>query len=228
MEWRAGELNMRQWKWGTKLWQRWTRRDRAGSVEWENAGWVPGGKIDWHKGQGAGAKWEIVNYLVCVNTCMSICLSVYANPSMCVRVCVCLGSNGGADAACAPGLLLYGLLRKCCCANRSSHPQPITRLGPGWTRVNAYTQAHTYACSSRNTNTHTHTHTHRHTYTMECTHRNSIMRDKGNKWKVCVLVVILFIKVQGTVCACYQREAFGAHALSLTHTHTHTPTRSAA
>lgn len=63
--------------------------------------------------------------------------------------------------------------------------------------------------------THRHTHTRTHTRSQERMHGNSIMRDKGNKWKVCVSVVILFIKVQGTVCACNQQEAFRAHTHQL-------------
>lgn len=83
---------------------------------------------------------------VCVFLQMLPCKGVHV--SLCV--CVCVGSSRGADAACAPGLLLYGLLRKCCCANHRSHPQPIMSLNPRWSGVNAYTQTHT--------RTHTNTH----------------------------------------------------------------------
>ena len=91
-------------------------------------------------------------------------------------VCVYLGSSGGADAACAPGLLLYGLLRKCCCANLSSHPQPIARLDPQWSRVNAYTWTHTYTYSSTPTGMNT---GFRGAYAR--TEIPAIMRDKSNK-----------------------------------------------
>lgn len=127
-----------------------------------------------------------------------------------------------ADAACAPGLLLYGLLRKCCCASLSSHPQPITLLGPQWSAVKAYTQTHMYAyCTS--------TGAHMRSWGVgggmggcNVEKRRKIpssMRDKRNRWKECASEVILSIKVKRTVWTDNQREGFRAHCLKNTDRH---------
>lgn len=205
MEWRAGELSMRESDMAYE--RRSSGRDGRGETErgqqsdkmpneCQESGWI--GTRD--RGLGLNERCELPRVCQCmyVNLCECLCKSMHVRIRVSVRVC--LGRSGGADAASAPGLLLYGLLRKRCCANLCSHPQPITRLDPRWSRVNAYAP------------------THMHAYTSMITHAggNSIMSDKGNRWKVCVPVVILFIKVQRTVCACNHQEAFG------THTHTHT------
>ena len=79
-------------------------------------------------------------------------------------------------------------------------------------RANAQTQAHVYASTDRNVYSPASTHARTHARM----HGKSIMRDRDNKWQMCVSVVALFIKVQGTECACNQQEAFRAN----THTHT--------
>ena len=143
-----------------------------------------------------------------VNLCECLCKSTHTKVCVCLCVCVCV-------LAAVEGQMLPTLQAYCFTAFCGNVAVPTLAL--------IRSQSHAWAHGGAEL-----MHTHRHTCTRTParsvrTHGNSIMRDKGNKWKLCVSVVILFIKVQGTVCACNQQEAFKS-AHTHTHTHTHTPT----
>ncbi len=141
-----------------------------------------------------------------IHTCKRVCdFCVY----VCVCVCVCVCVLAPVEGQMLPTLQAYCFTAFC--GNVAVPTLALIR-----------SQSHAWAHGGAELmHTHRHTRIHtpagRHTHTQKRMHGNSVMRDKGNKWKMCVSVVILFIKVQGTVCACNQRETLRTH----THTHTH-------
>ncbi len=117
-----------------------------------------------------------MNYQVCVNTCMSICVNVYAIhacKSVCACVCECVYVLAAAEGQMLPALQAYCFTAFC--GNVAVPTLALIR-----------SQSHAWAHGGAQL-MHTHRHTRTHTpagartRSQERMHGNSIMRDKGNK-----------------------------------------------